>query len=82
MQGFRDLARHFLLTAEGIYKDLIFGLKPAIDLATVKDDLSNIQSGFSFIQHPKNYIANVYLELSRKACTNCGNGLFGMGGWN
>src|ERR1700722_4647402 len=60
----------------------MFGLKPAIDLAKVKDDLLNVQSGFSFIQHPKNCIANVYLELLRKACTNCGNGLFQKGRWD
>jgi hypothetical protein len=82
MQGFQDLARHFLFKAEGLCKDLMFGLKPAIDLAKVKDDLSNVQSGFSFVQHPGNCIAKLYLELSRKACTNGGNGLFQKGGWD
>lgn len=82
IQGFQDLARHCLFKAEGLCKDLMFRLMPAIDLAKVKDDLSNVQSGFSLIQHPQNRIANVYLELSRKACTNCENGLFRKGGWD
>lgn len=82
MQGFQDLARHFLPNAKDLCKDLMFGLMPAVDLAKVKDDLSNVQSGFSFIQHLGNCIAKLYLELSRKAFTNGGNGLFQKGGWD
>jgi hypothetical protein len=39
MESFRGLAEHFLLKAEELCDDLMFGLNPVIDLAKVKDDL-------------------------------------------
>ncbi|KAH8749809.1 hypothetical protein BGZ57DRAFT_1019545 [Hyaloscypha finlandica] len=82
MDGFRSLAKHFLLKAEELCEGLMFDLKPAIDLAKVKDDMTNVQSGFSFVQHSKNGLTNAYLELSRRACNACGRGLFERGGWD
>jgi hypothetical protein len=76
MESFRRLAEHFLVKAEELCDDLMFGLNPVIDFAKVKDDLTNTQYGFSFVQHPSNKLADAYLDLSTKACTTRRNGLF------
>lgn len=41
IKSFRGLVKHFLIKAEELYDDLIFSLYPEIDLAKVKDDLTN-----------------------------------------
>jgi hypothetical protein len=82
MESFRGLAEHFLAKAEELCDDLMFGLSPVIDLAKVKDDLSNTQYGFSFVQHPANNLADAYLDLSTKACTTRRNGLFRDNRWD
>jgi hypothetical protein len=58
------------------------GLDPQIDLGAVKDDMNNSQTGFSFIQHPENGLATVYVDLSIKACTTRRNGLFRENRWD
>jgi hypothetical protein len=83
MVSFRQLAEHFLSKAEALCDDLMFGLDPVIDLTKVKDDLTNTQYGFSFIQHPdNNKLADAYLDLSAKACTTRRNGLFRENRWD
>lgn len=47
----------------------MYDLDPVVDLASVKDDLTNTQSGFSFVKHPDNKLADAYLSLSVKAYT-------------
>jgi hypothetical protein len=82
MESFRELAEHFLAKAEILCNDLMFGLDPVIDLQKVKDDLTNTNNGFSFVQHPANKLTDVYLDLSRKACTTRRNGLFRGNQWD
>jgi Orsellinic acid/F9775 biosynthesis cluster protein D len=76
MESFRGLAEHFLTKAEELCDALMFGLEPEIDLVNIKDNLTNIQYSFSFIQHPANKLTDAYLALSTKACTAHRNGLF------
>ncbi|KAH9204432.1 hypothetical protein DL95DRAFT_496407 [Leptodontidium sp. 2 PMI_412] len=82
MESFRGLAEHFLAKAEELCDGLMFSLNPVIDLAKVKDDLTNTQYGFSFVQHPANKLADTYLDLSAKACTTRRNGLFRDNRWD
>jgi hypothetical protein len=82
MESFRGLAEHFLTKAEELCDDLMFGLDPLIDLAKVKDDLTNTKYGFSFVQHPANKLTDAYLDLSTKACTTRRNGLFRENRWD
>lgn len=49
MKSFRELAKHFLVKAKELCDDLMFGLNPVIDLAKVKDNLTNTYYGFSFV---------------------------------
>jgi hypothetical protein len=51
-----------------------------MDLAQVKDKLSNTQKGFSFIHYLANKLADAYLQLLTKACTARGDGLL-KGDW-
>ena len=64
MTTFRVLAEHFLTKAKELCDKLIFGLDPNINLATIKDDLSNTQYSFSFIQHLANLLTKAYIDLS------------------
>jgi hypothetical protein len=82
MTKFRGLAEHFIVNAEGLCDELMFGLDPQIDLGLVKDDMTNAQGGFSFIQHPDNGLSKAYLDLSIKACTIRRNGLFREDRWD
>ena len=82
MPRFRSLAKHFLSKAEALCTSLLFGLNRAVDLTKVKDDMTNTQAGFSFIQPPGNGLAQAYLDLSTQACTTARNGLFRDGGWD
>jgi hypothetical protein len=81
IESFRGLAEHFLVKAKELCDDLMFGLNPEIDLAKVKDNLTNTQYGFSFVQHLANKLADAYLDLSTKACTTRRNGLFRENQW-
>lgn len=82
MTNFRRLAKHFLLKAEELCRELMFGLSPDIDLSRVKDSMTNAQYGFSFVQHTDNRLVDAYLDLSTKACTSQHNGLFSQGRWD
>src|SRR5450432_3087455 len=48
MHNFHCLTKYFLLTAKMLCKDLMFDLDTEIYLAKIKDDMTNIQSGFYF----------------------------------
>ncbi|KAK5292262.1 hypothetical protein LTR16_001987 [Cryomyces antarcticus] len=82
VQDFCSLVKHFLSTAEELCNSLMFDLDPVIDLAKLKDDMTNVQSGFSFVQHPDNGLADAYLDLSAKACTSRRDGLLREDRWD
>ncbi|KAH7190970.1 hypothetical protein BKA60DRAFT_663576, partial [Fusarium oxysporum] len=82
MEQFRRLPKALLERAESLCEQLMYGWKPLCDLFSVKDDMSNRTHGFSFVNHPKNGLAEAYLELSLKACTGQVNPLSRKGRWN
>lgn len=59
----------------------MYDLDPVVNLANVKDNLGNTQSGFSFVKHPENGLVDAYLDLLTKACTTRRNGLSWQGQW-
>ena len=79
MDSFRGLADHFISRAEELCADLLFDLDPVVDLIKIKDDMTNTQNGFSFVQHPDNGLSHAHLDLAREACTTRRNGLFRNG---
>jgi hypothetical protein len=82
MQDFRGLAEYFTVHAEELCEELMYDLDPVVDLASVKDDLTNTRSGFSFVKHPDNGLVDAYLDLSVKACTTRRKRLSRQGRWD
>lgn len=82
MQNFRKLPGHFLKKAEVLCNELMFNLNPEIDLARVKDEIVNTESGFSFRMHPANKLDKAYLDLSVEACGTHRGELFKNGNWD
>jgi hypothetical protein len=60
----------------------MFGWEPPIDLATIKDDLTNLEIGFSFVTHPENQLQDAYFELCKRACTARHDSLSRRGNWH
>jgi hypothetical protein len=52
MNNFRKLADHFITQAEALCDQLMFGVRPHVDLSKIKDDISSSESGYSFISCP------------------------------
>jgi hypothetical protein len=82
MQDFCRLSKHFLDKAAQICDELMFDLHPPINLVETKDDMANTETGFSFVSHPGNRLADAYLGLSTKACTTRRGGLLRQGRWD
>ncbi|KAF5710827.1 hypothetical protein FMUND_9323 [Fusarium mundagurra] len=82
MEQFRRLPKVLLVRAEALCELLMYGWKPPCDLASVKDDMANTTYEFSFVSHPKNGLAEAYLELTLKACTSQADSLSRKGRWN
>jgi hypothetical protein len=49
MESYRGLARHFVDKAEALCDDLMFDLRPEINLASLKDDIVDARYGHSFV---------------------------------
>jgi hypothetical protein len=82
MQDFRGLAEYFTVQAKQLCEELMYNLNPVVDLANVKDDLTNTRSGFFFVKHLDNRLVNVYLDLLVKACITCYKRLSQEGRWD
>ncbi|KAH7471991.1 hypothetical protein FOMA001_g13814 [Fusarium oxysporum f. sp. matthiolae] len=82
MEQFRRLPKVLLARVEALCELLMYGWKPPCDLASVKDDMANTTHEFSFVSHPKNGLAEAYLELTLKACTSQADSLSRKGRWN
>ncbi|KAH6884013.1 hypothetical protein B0T10DRAFT_580251 [Thelonectria olida] len=59
-----------------------FRLLTSVNLAEVKDDMTNTENDFSFIKHPENNLQDAYLELCERACTARRDSLSRRGRWN
>lgn len=55
---------------------------PESDLTRIRDRLSNITLGYSFVADPANGLGEAYLELSRRACLATVNGLMTDDDWD
>lgn len=68
MDCFRRLPDYFITQSEELCSNLMLGLDPKFDLGNIKDDLTNAQLGYSFIEHPSNGLRKAYLDLIEEAC--------------
>ncbi|SCO92411.1 uncharacterized protein FRV6_16539 [Fusarium oxysporum] len=81
MDKFRELPEYFTSQAEELCGSLMYGLEPEIDLASVKDDLANSQSGYCFVKHPANGLESAYKELLIRAYSSSRGALARDGYW-
>lgn len=82
MDSFRRFSHILVDEAEKICQELMFGVLPPVDLNQVKDEISNMSQGFSFVHHPSSRLSEACLDLSTRACTTRRNGLLRDGRWN
>ncbi|EFY93997.2 telomere-associated RecQ helicase [Metarhizium robertsii ARSEF 23] len=81
MSQFRQLSGQLIQEAESLCYELMYGLEPAIDLESIKDDMTNRQQGYSFVSDTANNLHQAYLALSRQACTAVHGSLSHKGRW-
>lgn len=65
MKEFQRLSRHFIDRAGKLCHDLMFDLDPFVDLDRTRDNMSNNETDFSFVSHPANKMALVYIMSIR-----------------
>ena len=82
MESFRNFGHALVQHAEALCNSLMFNWLPEVDLASVKDDMSNIIQGYSFLQHPANRLSLAYLKLSTRACMAQRDGLLRGDRWD
>jgi len=82
MEQLRSFASRIVSSLTMLCARLMYDWQPEFDLKSIKDDLCNLQEGFSFINHPSNELSSAYLELSTRACTDPSNGLLIDDTWN
>jgi hypothetical protein len=82
MSQFRGLGRSASSSARGMLDKLLCGLRPSIDLGTLKDRISEYAEGYSFIQDPANRIGTPDEEYCTRACLDPTDGLMSKDGWN
>ncbi|KAL8626151.1 hypothetical protein Q9189_008167, partial [Teloschistes chrysophthalmus] len=82
MKHFRQLGHHAVQTATTLIARLMYGVRPTIRLGSIRDSISNVAQGYSFIQDPANGLATAYLDLSTRACLDPLDGLMLSERWN
>lgn len=63
MDTFRRLPTYFISRAEVLCADLMYDLKTNLTLSAFKDEMTNAASGYSFVSHSSNSIADGYRQL-------------------
>ncbi len=82
MDDFKRLPRRLLEEADHLCSELMFQWEPPMDLSTIKDDMTNMAYGYSFVADPRNQLDRGYLTLAMKACTSEQGGLYHDGTWD
>ncbi|SCO06132.1 uncharacterized protein FFB20_12479 [Fusarium fujikuroi] len=76
MTQFRGLAHEALSQASAHCKRLMYDWDPDyLDLADIRDRLSNATNGYSFVSDPANKLEDAYLELFMRVCISPVDGL-------
>jgi hypothetical protein len=82
MSQFRRISGVVLEDARVYCKRLLYDWQPPCELMKVKDRLSSVAKGYSFVSDQDNELSNAYLELSRLACLAAADGLMTNDDWN
>jgi hypothetical protein len=70
LQQLRTFACRILERVENFCARLMYDREHRVFLGFVEDNLRNVEDCFSFVCHNGNGLANEYLKLSVRACTN------------
>jgi hypothetical protein len=75
LSAFRSFAQQSIELARTLLEQMMYRLRPRIDLNYLHDEMSVVKQGYSFVQDPRNNLSTRYLELSSRACLDRENGL-------
>ncbi|XP_014550613.1 hypothetical protein COCVIDRAFT_42919 [Bipolaris victoriae FI3] len=82
MAQFRQISHDNLLAASPLCKQLMYGWSPLFDLSCIHDNLACTTAGYSFVTDTANGLAELYLDLSRRASLDTVSGLMTDNDWN
>ena len=82
MQQFRALSHGLLRSVASSTRRLMYDLQPQVDLHALRDKMSDVGKGYSFVTEPANHLVDAFLALSERACLSPVNGLIGRSGWD
>jgi hypothetical protein len=82
MAQFRGIGRGALEHAISCCDRLMYRWSLSIDISTLRDVLSDISYGYSFVTDPANGLTDIYLELSRRAYLSDAEGLLTDNNWD
>ncbi|KAG9196772.1 hypothetical protein G6514_004692, partial [Epicoccum nigrum] len=82
MDQFRKISYDTIAYATAVCRQMMYEWCPKPKLPRIRDRLSNITLGYSFVANPANGLAEAYLELSRRACLATVNGLMTDNDWD
>lgn len=82
MTEFRALGHRVVDMVDESITEFIGDFNPALDLEHLRDRISELKHGYSFVQDPSNDLSSAYIELSEKVCTDPQQGLMTRNGWN
>ncbi|KAH6974915.1 hypothetical protein EDB80DRAFT_757801 [Ilyonectria destructans] len=79
---FRLLGNYITQQAETLYTELIYNWDPVINLAKIKNDITNTEKSFLFMLYSDNHLEDAHLALCERVCTTRRNSLSRGGNWN
>ena len=82
MDQFRKIRHDTIDCATAVCRQIMYEWRPESDLTRIRDRLSDITLGYSFVDDPANGLEEAYLEFSRRACLATVNGLMTDNDWD
>jgi hypothetical protein len=82
MAQFRRIAHDTNEATEKVCRQLMYGWSPQVDLGSIRDHMSNVRAGYSFVTDSQNGLSAAYMELSRRASLATVDGLMTDDDWD
>ncbi|KAL2196647.1 hypothetical protein P885DRAFT_77767 [Corynascus similis CBS 632.67] len=82
MEQFRALSYNLLRSVTSSIGRLMFGLQPQFDLGVIRDKMSVMAKGYSFVTEPANRLTDAFLVLLEHACLSPFEPLIGKNSWD
>ncbi|KEF50810.1 uncharacterized protein A1O9_13140, partial [Exophiala aquamarina CBS 119918] len=81
MDQFRSFSHSLVKRCRQLCTKLMYDWEPPVQLSQIRDNMSNVQRGYSFVHHPANHLSDVHLKLFQRVCTSTENGLMRNDQW-